>query len=59
MTEPTEELIAKVREAAEDGRISCALLRKLAEDAGVPYREAGEAADRGEVRIIDCGLGCF
>ena len=42
-----------------DGKISCAIARKIAEDLGVPYKEVGEAADQLSIRIKDCQLGCF
>ncbi len=42
-----------------DGKISCAVARKIAEDLGVPHKEVGEAADQLGIRIKDCQLGCF
>lgn len=42
-----------------DGKIACAMLRKLAEDHEVPYNVAGAAADDLGIRVRDCGLGCF
>jgi len=55
----TEELLDAVRAKAVDGRVTCAVLRKLAEDTGVPYAVAGAAADMAGVRVRDCELGCF
>jgi len=51
-----EELIQK---KAKEGRISCAMLRKIAEEAGVPYKKAGETADELKIRVKQCDLGCF
>ncbi len=48
-----------VREKAVDGRITCPVLRKAAEDMGVSYKEAGAAADEADVKIVNCALGCF
>ena len=48
-----------VREKAVDGRITCPVLRKAAEDLGIPYQEAGAAADEADVKIVNCALGCF
>jgi hypothetical protein len=59
MTEPTVEILEAVREASSDGKISCARLRKLAEDMGVQYRVAGAAADKLDIRVKQCDLGCF
>lgn len=56
---PTKELVQAVRDKAVDGRITCPVLRKLAEETGVPYKVAGEAADEAGVRIKGCDLGCF
>lgn len=55
----TEELKAAVAAKAVEGKITCPVLRKLAEDQGVPYRVAGAAADTLGVRVGTCDLGCF
>ncbi|MCX8006674.1 MAG: hypothetical protein N3B11_00970 [Coriobacteriia bacterium] len=55
----TPELEAAVREKAADGRITCPVLRKLAEDFGVPYKVAGAAADMVGAKVVNCDLGCF
>jgi hypothetical protein len=55
----TPELDAAVREKAHDGRISCPVLRKLAEDMGMPYKVAGAAADAAGIKVGSCDLGCF
>ena len=56
----TPELEAAVAaKAGDDGRVTCAVLRKLAEDSGVPYKVAGAAADAAGVRVKNCDLGCF
>lgn len=48
-----------VRAKTHDGRVTCAVLRKLAEDLGVSYREVGRAANAEGVKIHNCELGCF
>lgn len=55
----TDELKAAVLAKATDGKITCPVLRKLAEDQGVPNRVAGAAADLAGVRVGNCDLGCF
>ena len=40
-------------------RLSCALARKVAEEAGITYGEVGRAADELRIKITDCELGCF
>ena len=65
MTDPkyaeqvTEELKAAVVAKAVDGKITCPVLRKFAEDQGVAYKVAGAAADLADVRVGGCDLGCF
>ncbi len=39
--------------------ITCAECFDLAERAGVARRVVGEAANRAQVRIVRCQLGCF
>lgn len=55
----TEEMKAAVLEKAVEGRITCPVLRKLAEDFNVPNKVAGAAADMAGVRVHNCDLGCF
>lgn len=55
----TEGLVRAVETMARDGRITCARLRKLSEDRGVPYRVAGAAADSVGIKVHSCELGCF
>ena len=59
MTEPTSDIAVAVREAATDGRITCARLRRLAEELDIPYHLAGKAADDLGIRVKSCDLGCF
>jgi len=44
---------------AVEGRISCSLARKIAEELGVPYKEVGDAANKLNIKIKNCELGCF
>lgn len=55
----TDELKAAVLAKAVDGKVTCPVLRKLADDLGVPYKVAGAAADLTDVRVGGCDLGCF
>lgn len=55
----TPEFEQAVREKGADGSITCPVLRKLAEDFGVPYKVAGAAADVVGVKVKNCDLGCF
>jgi hypothetical protein len=55
----TPELVEAVRAKAHDGKVTCPVLRKLAEDSGVPYKVAGAAADSVGIKVHNCDLGCF
>ncbi len=59
MSEVTPELIEAVKTKAVDGRATCAVLRKLADDLGVPVRTVGDAANEAGIKIKNCELGCF
>ncbi len=45
--------------AAKDGKISCAVARKIAEEFDLPYKEIGNMANKEGIKIKDCELGCF
>jgi len=49
----------RLMQASTDGRIPCALARRIAEELNVAYKDVGEAANRLKIKIIDCQLGCF
>ena len=55
----TDEMQDAIRAKAVEGKVTCPVLRKLAEDMGVPNRVAGAAADLAGVRVHNCDLGCF
>jgi hypothetical protein len=55
----TDEMKAEIVAKAVDGKVTCPVLRKYAEDTGVPYKVAGAAADLAGIRVHNCDLGCF
>jgi len=55
----TEDMKVAILGKAVDGKITCPVLRKFAEDNGVNYKVAGTAADMAGVRVHNCDLGCF
>ncbi|MCL5022751.1 MAG: hypothetical protein M1497_05225 [Nitrospirae bacterium] len=59
MTDRKEQIQSSLQTHSVDGRISCALARKIARDLSVPYKEVGEIANRLGIKITDCELGCF
>lgn len=55
----TPEILAAVKAKADAGLETCPVLRKLAEEFGVPYKVVGAAADSLGVKVKNCDLGCF
>ncbi|MDD3717570.1 MAG: hypothetical protein PHP28_02765 [Actinomycetota bacterium] len=58
-SEMDEKVMEAVKAKAEEGRISCAVALKLAEEMGVPAAEVGKAANALDIKIVKCSLGCF
>ncbi len=54
-----EELVSKIKEAAREGRIPCAVAQKIALDNRVSMKEVGDLLDRLKIKITQCQLGCF
>jgi hypothetical protein len=49
----------ELKKMAKNGRISCPVARKIAEELSVSYKEVGKAADELNIKIKSCELGCF
>ncbi len=54
-----EEIIAKLKEAAKEGKIPCALAQKIATDNKVSMKEVGDLLNQLKIKITQCQLGCF
>jgi hypothetical protein len=54
-----EEIIAKLKDAAKDGKIPCAMAFKIAKECGVSTREIGNLLNQVKIKISSCQLGCF
>ena len=54
-----EELIAKLKEAAKDGKIPCAMAFNVAKECNVPTKEIGNLLNQLKIKITTCQLGCF
>ncbi|MEW6714837.1 MAG: hypothetical protein AB1306_07080 [Nitrospirota bacterium] len=52
-------LETRIKKAASNGIITCAVLRKIAEEVNATYGEAGKAADNLKIKVRNCDLGCF
>ena len=60
---PTPETLHALEDAMQkaslDGRINCAAAFGMAEKFSVPVRLVGETANRLQIKISKCQLGCF
>ena len=54
-----EEVRARIKAAAPDGRIACAAAFRLADELGLSRKDLGELLDELKIKIIQCQLGCF
>jgi hypothetical protein len=54
-----EEISVKIREAAKDGKIACALAMKIAAENKISNKEMGELLNRLKIKVAHCQLGCF
>ena len=54
-----EEIIDKLKDAAEDGKIPCALAFKIAKECSVSTKEIGNLLNQVKIKISNCQLGCF
>ena len=54
-----EELKAKIKAAAPEGKIPCAAAMSLAKELGISRKEMGELLNELRIKIIQCQLGCF
>lgn len=54
-----EEIKAKIRAAAPEGKIACAAAFRLAEELGLSRKQLGEMLNELKIKIIQCQLGCF
>lgn len=55
----SEELEKKVKEVSENGKLPCAKAFQLAKDQGVGVAEIGKIANKLDIKVINCQLGCF
>ncbi len=55
----SEQVKERVKEKATDGRISCSVARRIAEELNVSVKEVGHACDDLDIKLYACELGCF
>lgn len=54
-----DEIAAKLKEAAREGKITCAMAQKIAIENKIPMKQVGEILNEMKIKIIQCQLGCF
>jgi len=54
-----DEIVAKLREAAKEGKITCAMAQKIAVENKVPMKRVGDLLNQMKIKIAQCQLGCF
>ena len=59
IAEVAVELKKDILENTEDGHIRCESARGLAHKYGVSTKSVGAMIDEMDIRVYDCGLGCF
>jgi hypothetical protein len=54
-----DEIVAKLKELARDGKITCAVAQKIAMENKIPLKQVGAMLNQMKIKIIQCQLGCF
>jgi len=54
-----DEIATKLKEAAREGKIICAMAQKIALENKIPMKQVGEILNEMKIKIIQCQLGCF
>jgi len=49
----------EIKKKAVNGKLPCPVARKIAKDLSVSNREIGRLANKLNIKITDCELGCF
>jgi hypothetical protein len=55
----SEDVKARIKAAASDGRIACAAAFRLADELSLSRKDLGELLNELKIKIIQCQLGCF
>jgi hypothetical protein len=54
-----DEIAVKLKAAAREGKITCAMAQKIALENKIPMKQVGEILNQVKIKIIQCQLGCF
>jgi hypothetical protein len=54
-----DEIAAKLKGAAREGKITCAMAHKIAIENKISIKQVGDMLNQMKIKIIQCQLGCF
>jgi hypothetical protein len=54
-----EDITARIKAAAPEGKIACAAAFRLAEELGLSRNDLGKRLNDLNIKIVHCQLGCF
>ena len=54
-----EDIKARIKAAAPEGKIACARAFSLAEELGISRKDLGQMLNELKIKITHCQLGCF
>jgi len=54
-----EDIKARIKAAAAEGKIACGAAFRLAEELGLSRKDLGELLNELKIKIAHCQLGCF
>ena len=54
-----EDIKARIKAAAPEGKIACAAAFRLAEELGLSRLDLGDMLNELKIKLIGCQLGCF
>jgi len=57
--EKEKSLEEEIKSSLVDGRLPCAVAFKISENQGVGRRTVGDMANKLDIKIAKCQLGCF
>ena len=54
-----DEIVAKLKEAAREGKITCTMAQKIAMENKISMKQVGDMLNQLKIKISQCQLGCF
>jgi LAO/AO transport system kinase len=54
-----ERIVKKIKSVSSDNKLSCEDAHRIAEELKIELWEIGRMADKMNIKIVKCMLGCF